>query len=389
MKKMRWRWAVVGWVMGWAALVGCTDGCQTSSEEVEAEGPPPATVKMQFGTFHACVLDEAQNIWCVGQNDRGQLGDGSTSSQSQLVQVYGDQEWVDVAVGYFDVTCGIDERSELYCWGNNAHGMLADDGLEMSSLPVPIEGMGEVRQVALGTSHGCALNEEGEVYCWGRNEQGQLGLGPDLPPVVWEPTRVEGLEGVEQVQVGAEYGCALTEGGEIYCWGTTVQGQVGADIFGELYADRPRQVSVEEDGESKQAKALAVGFDHACALFGERRQLYCWGRNRYGQLGLSDLDSRNAPAKVVEMAYVDEVAVATGQSCARIEDQVYCAGEVFVEADEVEAGDGGTYFSPSHALRQAETLWSGVVGVCGPAGGPQGDAVACRGVQRSDDWYGE
>ncbi len=377
----RWTRRLVLMVMA-VALSGCSDGC---GEEVEGEEAEPETVKMQFGTFHACVLDDASHIWCVGKNDRGQLGNGSTSDQSQLVQVYGAEEMVGVAVGYFDVTCGWKEGGEVYCWGNNEHGILGTDDLEMSSVPVEMEGLPAVKEVAVGADHACAVTREGEVYCWGSHRQGQLGLGADSEEWVRTPTRVEGLDHIESVQVGAEYSCALSGVGELYCWGTAVQGQVGAEIYGELYVDEPRRVVVED----KEAVALAVGFDHACALFGERRQLYCWGRNRYGQLGIGDLDPRNGPTEVAEMAYVDEVAVATGQSCARIEEEVYCAGEVFVEAGEMEAGSAGTYFTPSHTLRHAQELWTGVVGICGPAPEAGGDAVACRGVQRSDDWYGD
>ena len=111
------------------------------------------------------------------------------------------------------------------------------------------------------------------------------------------------------------------------------------------------------------------------------RQLHCWGRNQYGQFGLDDLDPRNAPAEVSEMAYVDEVATAEGQSCARIDDDVYCAGEVLRPVETARETGEGYFFQESAALEHATELWGGILAICGRA---QQHAVACRGVQAHD-----
>jgi hypothetical protein len=76
------------------------------------------------GARHTCALNNAWEIWCWGANDKGQLGDGTTTPSPAPVRVAGGREWGYVWAGE-DVTCGYTQfTQELYCWGDNSRGQL-------------------------------------------------------------------------------------------------------------------------------------------------------------------------------------------------------------------------------------------------------------------------
>lgn len=354
--------------LGWLAT-GC-DGCD--------EAPPqerPDVERLHFGTYHFCALDEHQQVWCAGKNDLGQLGDGTTAGREEMTKVVGldDESIAGLAVGFFDTTCAWNDDGEVFCWGNNTHGVLADDQRQFNPNPIRIDDLPPVAEVTLGAYHACALTEDAEIYCWGYNNRGQLGIGHGVGPVVTTPQPIEALEQVQQVRAGAEHTCAIDADGALFCWGFNEDGQLG---IGEDLPGTTDPTPVDQAPDD--AIDLAVSFRHSCATFGERRELYCWGNNDYGQLGLDDLDRRFLPTAVAEIAYVDELAAGGGQSCARIDDRVFCAGEVLRPVEIARETGEGYFFRPSPALQQTTELWSGVLGICGPA---DDHAVACRGVQ--------
>lgn len=362
-----------------AAVFAVVCACDSDDDEPVDDDGIPAVEFIEFGTYHLCVIDEDGQPWCTGQNHFGQLGDGTVEQQSELTEVTGLANIRGLSVGYFDATCAYDEHGAAYCWGNNARGLLADRDLSYSSTPVRIEGLPPVVDIDVGTSHVCAVTEAGQLYCWGNHESGQLGLGEQAADgeVIAQPRRVAGIDDVTGVAVGDEHTCAADRSDALYCWGSNEYGQVGLDLFGVLQVYEPRRI----DEQLGEVHDFDVSFQHACATFGQRRQLHCWGRNQYGQFGLDDLRSRNKPIEVAEMAYVDEVATGVGQSCARIDDDVYCAGEILRPVNTARETGDGYFFRRSAALRHATELWGGALAVCGPA---DEHAVACRGVEAED-----
>ncbi len=352
--------------------VGCSDGC---GEPEEADEEAPQVERLHFGTYHVCTLDDNAQIWCTGDNAAGQLGDGTTTKRSHLTEVVDLGPMTGLAVGYFDTSCAWNDEGELFCWGNHEQGVLGNADEDSSTRPVRIEDLPPIIDVTLGAYHACALTEAGTVYCWGSNRAGQLGVGTGVGPIVDEPQKLEELESIQKIRAGGEHTCALDQQGTIYCWGNNDHGQLG---LGELPGTTTPEVLIEAP---EGALDLEVSFRHSCALFGERRELYCWGNNDYGQFGLDDLESRSTPVEIPEIAYVDELAVGGGQICARIDDEVFCAGEVLRPVEVARQTGEGYFFTPSQALEHTTEMWSGVLAICGAA---DDRAIACRGVQHQD-----
>lgn len=95
---------------------------------------------------------------------------------------------------------------------------------------------------------------------------------------------------VVDVAAGHEHTCAVLIDGRVKCWGDNRYGQLGlGDIQrrGATPETRPGYVPAVDLGTDKHAIAVAAGFEHSCALLLDGN-VKCWGRNDSGQLGLGD-----------------------------------------------------------------------------------------------------
>jgi len=149
-----------------------------------------------------------------------------------------------------DFSCATLEDRKVACWGNNDQGQLGHSG------PLPNgTSSGEAMSVDLpedfslismdsGSSHTCAVDNDGILICWGANDKGQLGLGntsaSELPTLVPFDEEITILS----VSAGDEHTCATTSNGEVYCWGSGSDKQLGESyefddtvIISEPFAD--------------------------------------------------------------------------------------------------------------------------------------------------------
>ena len=160
-------------------------------------------------------------------------------------------------------------------------------------------GADNLRQVALGKTHGCALDTAGRVYCWGKNNHGQSGYEPgsvgttdsvENASLHQELANVLSAEGATatQLALGSEFSCALGSNGRVYCWGRNNTGQLGRDLLPSALASDPNPAAVSG---LTDAIAVYAGGTRACAVragtatLGSR--IVCWGDGRYLGLGSS------------------------------------------------------------------------------------------------------
>ncbi|MGH1343546.1 MAG: RCC1 domain-containing protein [Nannocystales bacterium] len=88
------------------------------------------------GSFHTCAALTDGTVWCGGRNVEGQLGNGTTASTDDMVQVVGLTDVVDVAAGQYS-SCA-ETSDAIYCWGDNGEGQLGDGSTSSSATPVQV-----------------------------------------------------------------------------------------------------------------------------------------------------------------------------------------------------------------------------------------------------------
>ncbi len=172
-------------------------------------------------------------------------------------------------------------HGRLECWGINTFGQLGT-GFPQYGIPKPslIENLpGPIVHITTGYEFICAITESGELWCWGNNGSWQLGIGGPWEEDIWEPVLVQGFNGqVINATAGHHHACAVDETGAVWCWGRNVNGQVGK--HGEEIWRTPQLVAGLDSG----VVDIEAGGDHTCALL-EGGRLVCWGRDNKGQLG--------------------------------------------------------------------------------------------------------
>lgn len=79
--------------------------------------------------------------------------------------------------------CAVGVSGALYCWGNNDNGQVGDGTHDYALQPVKVTGLpGKVSSVKTTVTATCALLTTGQVHCWGDNQYGQLGNGAIQTP---------------------------------------------------------------------------------------------------------------------------------------------------------------------------------------------------------------
>uniref|UniRef100_A0A8C1R4J0 HECT and RLD domain containing E3 ubiquitin protein ligase 4 n=1 Tax=Cyprinus carpio TaxID=7962 RepID=A0A8C1R4J0_CYPCA len=146
--------------------------------------------------------------------------------------------------------------------------------------------------VSCGEAHTLALNDKGQVFAWGLGSDGQLGLS-NIEDCIRVPRTVKSLSEVHIAQVACGYwhSLALARGGQIFSWGQNKYGQLGLGMQGAGVSS-PQVVQSLQGVPFAQISAggsHSFGLTLSGAVFG-------WGSNKFGQLGLSDNDDRHFPA---------------------------------------------------------------------------------------------
>ena len=143
-------------------------------------------VAITGGSYHFCALLGDHSVKCWGANPYGQLGNGTTSDSASPVDVSGISNAAVSVSGGYGITCAVMVDGTARCWGQNQSGQLGNGTTTDSTTPVTVSGLGSVAMIAadgavwLGAAtgtHVCAMKHNGEVWCWGRNGHGQLGDG--------------------------------------------------------------------------------------------------------------------------------------------------------------------------------------------------------------------
>src|SRR5689334_6377518 len=135
--------------------------------------------ELSTGGIHSCARTQSGRVYCWGNNEYGQLGDGTETQRTAPVLVDGLDRVVETSAGHFH-TCVRLQADGLACWGMNTSGQLGSgDEHSMRDRPVPVPGLAHVVGLASATDgdHTCAVTPDAHVWCWGENSAGELGDG--------------------------------------------------------------------------------------------------------------------------------------------------------------------------------------------------------------------
>lgn len=277
-----------------------------------------------LGGFGGCVLTALGEVGCFGDNVESEVGNG-TDSVETYVPVFTLDDSVAIAAGEA-FHCAIRATGDVWCWGDNLELAMGPTvpALSDQALPIAIGGSAPLSAaIDAGDDHVCVIDMVGQVWCWGDNDSLQLGRGGVDTTDGPDPTAVAlpgGLTALD-LGLGQDHSCAVLSDGTVACWGDDDNGQLGdgaAGLDSSLAAVVPGLASIVD---------VEAGEDTTCAR-GSLGELWCWGDNVDGQLGVGTMVDDPSPQPVVLPAAVDDVTLGDQFTCALlVNDQVWCWGE--------------------------------------------------------------
>jgi alpha-tubulin suppressor-like RCC1 family protein len=322
------------------AVLGCREDAEspTAPEPGAALDITPAPAlsfrQVSGGAFHTCGVTTSNQAYCWGSNFIGQLGDGTTTQSLRPVAVAGGLLFRQVSAGG-DHNCGVTTGNRAYCWGRNRDGQLGNGTFRNRLVPVAVAGGLRFRQVSAGADHTCGVTLDNRAFCWGKNGQGRLGDGTtdiDRP----RPVAVSGGLFFLRVSAGGDHTCGATTANQAYCWGNNRFGQLGE---GGTVSQSPTPVAV---ASRRRFDRVTTGRTFlppfTCAVTTDDRA-FCWGDGRFGQIGDGNHFVRNTPRAVSGGLLFRQVSGGGFHTCGVTTDNLaYCWGRNF----EGQLGDGTT-----------------------------------------------
>lgn len=295
--------------------------------------PQPAVVaprgsQLAAGADFTCAIVANGRVRCWGNNDRGQLGDGTNVSRHTPADVTGLTNAVALSAEG-DHACAIVQppsaAPSLWCWGGNWDGVLGDGSTTDRRTPVLSLGGLAVTKVSVGLNHSCAIDSEGIVQCWGSNGSGELAAPVSVSrslapvPVIGPPPGATLL--VATSVAAGQQSCATYSDGSGWCWGFNVYGAVGDNSERNLYdSSYPNRRSPVPVWGLRDADGIDANGNAACARFlasspAEQVLLKCWGSLGVGDRGRLGEQYTSKAFTLRDTRGVQKAAVGGGFAC--------------------------------------------------------------------------
>ena len=293
------------------------------------------------GINFTAVLKADGTVWTCGLNNEGQLGDGTTYSRSQLVQVKisNNQYLTNITKLYAGGkhVLALSKTGEVYAWGSNSYGQLGDGTTVKSvyakkvldeSANAPID---NIIGIASGIYSSYVLKANGSVYGFGWNERGQLGLGNNINKTL--PTAVVEGQNIVNIQSGDSELFMQKGDGTLLSVGYNLEGELGQNMTTNTASNnKGRSINLLGYVINSDRNAIlrnvvkVVGGGHQFIALTEDNQAYTWGYNAYGQLGTGNTSNYSYPVKVNTSEKILDIGASYYRTMIKTDKNAYVTG---------------------------------------------------------------
>ncbi|NRA43101.1 MAG: hypothetical protein HRU21_12455 [Pseudomonadales bacterium] len=193
-------------------------------------------------------------------------------------------------------SCVLEINGDVVCWsrGGDPSMMFTETEIKRLDYPTTLLTASEYQELKLGEDHGCAIDAAQQLICWGRNMIGELGRGETSKASLLPAPVVGGAERWQKFAPGGGHTCAIGTDQSLWCWGANRYGQLGNGSFSDFEAS-PQPVGV-----GQRWIDVATGDDVSYAIRADG-SLWSWGNNGDAALGSAFYaDNQNLPVKFSE-----------------------------------------------------------------------------------------
>jgi alpha-tubulin suppressor-like RCC1 family protein len=273
---------------------------------------------LSIGLYHTIALKDDNTLWAWGYNGLGQLGDGTNTDKLVPIQIGTATNWASIKSGD-NFNLAIKQNGTLWGWGYNGSGRLGDGTTSNKLVPTQIgiatdwdkiscDGDGSTSSG--GSGHSLAIKQNGTLWSWGYGSSGVIGDGAYITRLV--PTQIGTASDWYKISVGYDHSIAIKNNNTLWSWGRNDIGQLGygaGTVTG--HSSIPLQVGTATDWVNIEARTRqSFGTRLVTGGFAQYN-LYAWGHNSEGELGMSVCCYRDFPALV--NSSTDWYEVATGR----------------------------------------------------------------------------
>ncbi|CAI0412101.1 unnamed protein product [Linum tenue] len=239
--------------------------------------PGVRIVTVAAGGRHTLALSDIGQVWGWGYGGEGQLGLGSR---------------VRMVSSPHPIPCI--ESSQ----GRDISGGYSRAGMTSEGQTFRVVG-NYIKAIACGGRHSVVVTDAGVLLAFGWGLYGQCGQGSTDDEL--SPTCVSSMLGIRMAAVAAGlwHSICVSDDGDVYAFGGNQFGQLGTGV--DQAETIPRLLDAPSL-ENENAMTVSCGARHSAVVTVDGK-VFCWGWNKYGQLGLGDVIDRNIPSQLTIDGY--------------------------------------------------------------------------------------
>ena len=287
-----------------------------------------------MGANHAIAITPHGTLVGVGSNLNGRIGrPASTTNSRTPVEILNfpppyAAPFSIVSVGAGEAhSLALDNEGRVWAWGSNAQCQLgypfgtAAGQKKESDSPVPVSfGGAAIVEISTFGTHNLALDSVGRIWAWGDNAYGQCGVSQTTAGVIATPSVVNlgrtAIPTVSTISAGTNHSVALTSAG-VLAWGHGINGKLGQTLAAGVNvpsSTKPIPLVVPFTA-GQQITKVSAGENHNLAITSDG-QLWTWGTNADGQLGLGTVTTSATPVRITGIPAVISASAGARHSAA-------------------------------------------------------------------------
>jgi alpha-tubulin suppressor-like RCC1 family protein len=298
-----WTWGSnAGGVLGWNSALSTSSPVQV--------GTLTSWLQVAAADRTAAALRTDGTLWTWGYNRFAGLGQGDTVARSSPTIVGTLTSWAYLAPmwqGFFAQRFQPNPQNFLFAWGLNSSGQSGDNTVISKSSPVQVGTLSTWTSFSMGRYHSVAVKTDNTLWSWGSNTSGGLGLGDNLnrsSPVqvgtlaTWRIVAAGGVQSTTGITL------AIDTNGKLWSWGRNPGGYLGVNDI--LDRSSPVQVGTL----ATWSKVFTSTMPDPAAI-DTSNNLWVWGLNAHGELGVNDTINRSSPTQIGTLAVWSTVGLGT------------------------------------------------------------------------------